>query len=86
MALIRTIARAQLATRDRIVSTNVTRATLDLVKMEEPALITITTTRAIVLTDSLAKTALSTSIGVHRIHARMGLLVHNAKTPTNANA
>lgn len=40
--------------------------------------------RAIVLMDLLERTALSMSIGVHRVHAKMVLLVHNAKMHTNA--
>lgn len=85
MALIRTIALARLATRDQIANTKSTNAILGHVKMEEHALITITTIRAIVPTDLPEKTALNMSIGVHRIHAKTALLVHNVKTPTNAN-
>lgn len=39
---------------------------------------------AIAHMDLLEKTALSMSTGVHRAHAKMALLVHNAKIHTNA--
>lgn len=84
MESIHTIAHVQLVTQDQTVNTKLTSVIQDRAKMVEHAPITTMTIRAIVLMDSLEKTVLSMSIGVHKIRVKMVLPVRNAKTPTNA--
>lgn len=86
MALIRIIVRVQRDSLDQTANTKSTNVIRDHAKMVEHALITITITRAIVLTDLRAKIVLSMSIGVHRIHAKMVRHACNVKIHSNVIA
>lgn len=83
MALIRTIAHAQLDTQDQIVNTKSTNVIQIPVKMEVHARTTVTIIHVIVHMDSLEKTVQNTLIGVRKIHVKMELPVHNVKIRTN---
>lgn len=84
MASIHIIAHVRPATLDQIANIKSINVIQIHVEMEEPVPIIAMIIHAIVHTASPAKIVPNIWIGVHRIHVKMALRVHNMKIPINA--